>query len=163
MIYKARLLLLALLLTSVTKTHAVTVSVPATSPWSCDTGYSLVPGQAFTVTAWGTWTSGAWTGGPEGQQGQPPTGSNWVHPGGVPYSLVGKIGSTGSPFFIGPAYSGVASETGNLSLSMHDVPEIFWDNSGALTVEVVPEPLSVLGLMAGLAALGGHAIRRKRK
>jgi len=125
------------LVVSASAADLVTVNVSAASPWSTDTGVSLAAGQSFWVVATGSWTSGLWTGGPEGQEGQLPTGNDWLLPGSRPYALIGKVGAAGAPFFIGAGGDFTASNSGNLILSMNDVPDVFWDNSGSLTVTII--------------------------
>ena len=121
-----------------------TVSVSATTPWSVDTGVSLTVGQEFKVMAKGMWTSGAWTGGPNGQPSQPPTSGAFLLPHSIPYALIGKIGD-GPAFFIGEHYAGSPSGQGALMLSMNDAPpyadiDPYGDNEGSLTVRVTAAP-----------------------
>lgn len=133
----AILLLVALLLPLHTaKADTTTVSVPAISPWSCDTGVDVSAGQALRITATGSWTSGVWTGDGDGDTGVPLPGGAHLMPGENAYSLVGKIGVGGTPFFVGAYYIGLANASGRIYLSMNDIPGIFGDNSGSLSVVI---------------------------
>jgi len=109
------------------------VQVPADAEWS-DTGISVQAGTHLLVAPTGEWTSGLWTGGPEGDGLPAPDG--FIVSGEIAYSLVGRVGSDGVPFHIGLGFDGLVGASGALQLSMNDVPGIFWDNSGQLDVTV---------------------------
>jgi hypothetical protein len=96
----------------------------------------LAPGDVFVVEASGTWTSGAWTGGPQGQPNQVPTTGSYILLGSVPYCLVGRIGADGEPFTIGGGGVFTADRSGELVLSMNDALGVYWDNSGAITATI---------------------------
>ncbi len=119
-----------------TKTLLVeTVNVPSHAEWSAATTAVLTPGAAFSIEVDSTqhWTSGSWTGTADGDI---PQWGDYTLPGATAYSLIGRIGSDGEPFFIGTRYEGVAASNGVLELAMNDVPGEYRDNRGDLTVVV---------------------------
>jgi hypothetical protein len=125
-----------LLLAHCTNTILVeTVTVPSNLEWSAATSHALTPGTAFTIEVDQSqkWTSGSWTGTADGDI---PQWGDYSLPGAKAYSLIGRIGSDGEPFFIGTRYEGVAAAGGALELAMNDVPGTYWDNRGKLTVVV---------------------------
>lgn len=132
---------------------ALGVYVPANSAWSYQSSETFEVGTMIHLTATGTWTSGSFTGGAAGD-GTPPGGS-FIMPDANAYSLIGRIGN-GTPFYVGPEYYGPANASGVLYLGMNDVPGVFGDNSGGLTV--VPEPSAL-----ALVCLGGLALLRRRQ
>ncbi|MFH0946303.1 MAG: LecA/PA-IL family lectin [Planctomycetota bacterium] len=116
------------------------IAVPANFEWSASS-YMVEVGRSFVVKAEGTWGSGSWSGGADGD-GTPP-GGGYIMPGESAYSLIARIGSTGQPFFVGSEYRGIASTSGELQLGMNDVPGLFGDNFGELAVTVgihYPDP-----------------------
>jgi hypothetical protein len=115
--------------------------LPANVEWF-DTGIDLTNGQTVTITANGTVTVGALipannvetpAGKPElAGTGRP--GGPLVAQGLAPWSLVGRIGSSGKPFEIGTSTTFTASDSGRLYLSVND--NYFGDNSGSWNVTV---------------------------
>ena len=95
-------------------------------------------GEWFRIEAVGSWTSGRWTGGPDGDVVAGPQGGDYLIPGSTPYGLLARIGE-GRPLHVGSSYAGVARETGPIRFTMNDVPGITWDNRGALEVRIVVE------------------------
>lgn len=114
----------------------LTVSVPAISPWACDTGLNVTAGQRLYITATGAWTSGMWTGGPSGNETGPAPGGDFIMPDANAYSLIGKIAYAGAPFFVGADFTDESSTSGRLYLGMNDDPASFDDNSGSLTAVI---------------------------
>ncbi len=112
-----------------------TVNVPSYEEWSAATTAVLTPGTAFSIEVDSTqrWTSGSWTGTAAGDR---PQWGGYALPGATAYSLIGRIGSDGKPFFVGTRYEGVATSDGALEFAMNDVPGEYWDNRGDLTVVV---------------------------
>ncbi|MGD0207442.1 MAG: hypothetical protein ABSC89_07550 [Verrucomicrobiota bacterium] len=107
-----------------------------------DTGIDLTNGQTITINASGTVTVGALipaynnetpAGRPE-LTGTTRPGGALVAPGLAPWSLVGRIGSSGKPFEIGTSKTFTASDSGRLYLSVND--NWFPDNSGSWNVTV---------------------------
>ena len=119
-----------------TKTVLVeTVNVPSHREWSAATTQTLTAGTAFTIEVDSAqhWTSGSWTGTADGDS---PQWGDYTLPGATAYSLIGRIGSDGEPFFVGTRYEGVAASAGVLEFAMNDVPGNFRDNRGDLAVVV---------------------------
>jgi hypothetical protein len=136
--------------------------MPAKLMWA-NWGVNLLGGQDYAISASGSWTTGAWTGGAEGDTNCSAAGS-YLLLGTNCYSLIGKI-DTNAPFFIGTGTSGTAPSPGVVSLSMNDVPGIFWDNSGSLDVTINPIPktnsvaANVMWVDSGLTVSAGQALR----
>ena len=137
--------------------EAVPLTAPATSPWAGNTGLDVSAGQTLGITATGIWASGSWTGGANGDQSNPTPGGDYIMPNANAYSLIGKIGDTGAPFFIGTAYSSQLNATGRLYLSMNDSPDSFGDNSGSLTVVISLENPTSCSSAPCAAAGGGES------
>jgi hypothetical protein len=110
------------------------IQVAANQPWN-DTGTQLIQRQTYTITASGVANYGPGNVSPAGIG---PTGClpNPVAPGLSCASLVGKIGPSGIPFYVGPTNTFVAPVSGELYLSMND--NYFADNSGAWQVSISP-------------------------
>ena len=124
-----------------------TGQVPAAPAWAGNiTGVDVAVGQTLYITPSGVWTSGSWTGDANGDTTVPLPGGGYIVPDANAFSLIGKIGAAGTPFFVGANYSAPVSVSGRLYLGMNDeFPDGFGDNSGALTVIVglegsAPEP-----------------------
>ena len=107
------------------------VTVVANQEWQ-DTGFPLERGDRVAFSAIGLWRSGTWGGGPGGSTDV--AGNGFLLPGVPAYGLVGKVGN--HVFFIGRGTTITVEDTGTLELSMNDVPGIFWDNRGSVTVTV---------------------------
>lgn len=111
------------------------ITVPSRADWSAGPAVVLEPGTTFTIdvdTA-ERWSSGSWSGTADGDT---PQWGGYALPGARAYSLIGRFGPDGSPFFIGSRYEGTAPANGALMLAMNDVPGSYWDNRGELTVVV---------------------------
>ena len=112
------------------------VVVPATAPWSASvTTFTVEEGDRVLIHAEGEWRSGSWTGGADGDIPSGPQGGGYIMPDAYAYSLIGRI-DDGEPFYIGSAYRGYAESSGTLYLGMNDVPGIYGDNSGVVSVKV---------------------------
>ena len=108
-----------------------------------DTGITVVAGEAVTISANGQVYIGAVSlGQPNISDYQTPAGDPttttaaqtgfagaFAAPGLVPWSLVGRIGSSGTPFEVGNSGSILAPSSGELYLSVND--NNFGDNSGS--------------------------------
>jgi hypothetical protein len=140
----ARLLLYrtAILLTVTGSVHAVTIQVPANTPYPhwFDTGVSVAEGQSLQISASGSWAYGggpsAWNG--PGGNGEYAYGT-WLVPAVAPaYSLVGRIGD-GPGFAVG--YGGTLDAstygTGELYLAHNDQINGYSDNRGFVTVTII--------------------------
>lgn len=99
------------------------------------TGVQLSEGDMYTIRAKGKWLYSPYAGpnGPEGHR------RFWAPdfyplprvPGGA---LIGRIGESGSPFYVGSKFSGRAGSSGLLYLRIDD--DLLGDNQGYLTFEV---------------------------
>jgi hypothetical protein len=117
----------------------VVIAQPPSSPpleamWQA-TGVTVAAGDVITITASGTWTSGtAFT-----ANGDPNTvldGTNCPLAGAHLMALVGKIGTTGTPFLVGAQGTVTATAAGPLYLAPNDNWYLLSDNSGSLSVTV---------------------------
>ena len=123
---------------------ATTISLPANVEWD-DSGISITTGQSVTIGASGEVYIGDVSAGMPGVSNyQSPAGdanlstsglggSPFAAPGLVPWSLVGRIGATGTPFEIGTGANITASASGELYLSVND--NNFGDNSGSWSIQ----------------------------
>ncbi len=82
-----------------------------------------------------TWSSGDWSGGAEGDTTQV-AGPEFLLPGVAPYCLIGKVGESGAPFYVGSCMEFTPVVDGVLYLGMNDTPDGFDDNSGWLSASV---------------------------
>ena len=122
-----------------TVTPALTLKeldVQAKEGWQ-STGLNLKVGQEVKITA-----SGIWSHGPEGDvtpyygpEGYEKIDNMALLPSSRVGTLIGRIGS-GTPFVVGVSVSFVASSTGDLELSMNDVPGFFRDNDGSVKTQI---------------------------
>jgi hypothetical protein len=107
------------------------INVMANQPWM-DTGTQMVQGQTYNIAAGGVAYFAGDEGSAVGPNGQGhPGGPTCIAPGLPAYSLVGKIGPAGVPFAVGPHRTIVASDSGELFLSMNDEGNAFGDNRGS--------------------------------
>jgi hypothetical protein len=106
------------------------------------TAHYLHPGDSFTVRARGEWLYSPFVGlhGPAGS-------AYHLAPLAYPLpdyaggALIGRIGESGQPFYVGTHTTGSADEAGQLFLRIDD--DRLGDNDGALTIEIsVTRPLS---------------------
>lgn len=108
------------------------ITVAANQPWN-DSGMQMVRGQTYRITASGVANYGPGELTPMGD-GRPVCNASALAPGLPCLALVGKIGPSGIPFYVGPAKRFVAPVDGELYLSMND--SYFPDNSGAWAVTI---------------------------
>lgn len=116
------------------------VSVPGTSEWY-DTGININSVDTIIITASGNIKIAG-----SDYYGQTPDGVIETSSSDIAkllcpstnrkYSLIGKIGSSGSCFVIGSSKILTASSSGTLYLSVNDRVGTFWDNSGSWTVNI---------------------------
>jgi hypothetical protein len=118
---------------SVADMEHTTVSVDPKAAWQ-DSGLYLPAGATARITATGKWSpwpaAGLWAG-PEGNeawQGQVSF---------VPASaLMGRLGTDGKPFYIGPESEITARDNGRLYLAMNDLFSALWDNAGEMEATI---------------------------
>lgn len=147
-----------------------TISVTSTSPWQNNLdAVDLVAGETVTISAPSVingqpnevYIGDVSAGQPNISNYQPPAGDpntatsaqqgccyQFVAPGLVPWSLVGRIGDSGTPFQIGAGTSFVVGSSptfppGPLELSVND--NLFGDNSGSWTayLQVISARLAI--------------------
>lgn len=107
--------------------------VDITTAWN-NTGVNLEVGDTVLIFVNGiAATDGAvhnktitWIG-PEGMGGWM-GGANSPVPGAASHSVIGRIGNSGTPFYVGRNASFISNVSGQLFLGLND--EIFWDNYG---------------------------------
>jgi len=118
-------------------------TVVGNEPGWKDTGITILPGQVAVITATGEialgW-NGVWhystpdgTAGSSGNVVQEAAGGNFLAPGLFRWSLVGKVGAEGTPFFIGSGPKTVTTP-GTLYLAYND--DWWEDNIGSYTVSI---------------------------
>jgi hypothetical protein len=118
----------------VSQESLTTLQIYAYRDWQA-TAYFLNPGDHYTIRANGEWLYSPFVG-PHG-----PDGSRYhLAPGFYPLpafaggALIGRIGESGQPFYVGRLSAGTAREHGQLYLRIDD--DRLGDNEGALTVEI---------------------------
>jgi len=138
---KARSCIILILFAVVGSATAVTIQVPANTPYPhwFDTGVSLSQGQSLLISATGSWYGSdtppiMWYG-PEGTGSPAP--SIFLVPGVSSAALVGRIDS-GSGFFVGPGGTFDASVygTGTLYLAFNDEVNGYYNNGGFMSVTI---------------------------
>lgn len=99
------------------------------------TGVVLAPDNYVTIRARGNWlyTPGEW----HGPQGHARFRSPTFYPlPGLPGgALIGRIGESGAPYYVGASFSGRAGGSGMLYLRIDD--DILSDNEGQVQVDVI--------------------------
>ena len=124
-------------------------------------GVTLTAGQAVTVTGAGTWADAGVSLTAAGHPTTTVTGPNCPLSGQKLLALIGRVGTSGTPFLIGVTTTFTPSSTGLLYLAPQDNWYTTWDNSGSLTVIISPEAGSgsctyeVSPASSGLIAAGG--------
>ena len=117
----------------VADTETTSVSIDPKSAWQ-DSGVYLPAGASASIKATGKWSpwplAGLWSG-PEGNeawQGQVSF---------IPASaLMGRLGTDGKPFLIGPETQITAKDNGRLYLAMNDAFSALWDNAGEMKATI---------------------------
>ena len=121
-----------------TQDELLTHPIYAYRQWQ-STGIELEAGDGFNIKAGGEWQYSPLVGlhGPEGGMPAPPAYPLSRAPGGA---LIGRIGETGAPFYVGRQTTGYAEAPGLLYLRIND--DLLGDNQGklALEIEIEPEP-----------------------
>jgi PKD repeat protein len=121
--------------TSVVLAQTTTQGLPAM--WQ-GTGATVTAGDLVTLSVNGTqtWVSGGQNYTAAGNSNDLTVGSNSPMPGAPRMALVGRIGTTGTPFLIGTSMQFTAQATGQLFLAPNDDWYVTWDNSGSLSVSI---------------------------
>jgi hypothetical protein len=114
--------------------------VPATQAFT-DTGIRISQGEVFSVTATGIASHRpGFTVGPqgvafnEGTCAKAQSGSTFTAPGLRCWSLIGRIGTSGVIFYVGPSFHLEAPFAGELFLGFNDSYDR--DNSGAFSATI---------------------------
>jgi hypothetical protein len=114
------------------KYYGKIVKVDIASGWS-DTGIDVVAGNNYSIIVKGvastdgaTVPSDAYWYGPAG--GREPAGSTYPLPGVPVQSTIGKIGTSGTPFYVGTLFTFTVNKSGRLYLGFNDT--LFSDNAG---------------------------------
>lgn len=103
-------------------------------------GIFLHPGEVVTIVARGRWLYSPEVGysGPEGASpSRYPAPSYYPLPNGVGGCLIGRIGESGHPFYVGRRATIPSDALGLLYLRIND--DIVTDNDGYVTVEIIVE------------------------
>jgi hypothetical protein len=108
------------------------VSVPAATPWT-NTNLKVTKGERIYVSARGTIVYGPnLTCDPDGAVRPSPDPGSII--GGRHAAVIGLIGGSGLPFYVGSSYNGVAPASGQLYLGINDLGVT--DNSGQFSATV---------------------------
>lgn len=119
---------------------ATLVMVPARPRW-VDTGVQLIPGETYQFSATGTWQDRNIAAGPEGyasRNGLMRFAELWRRMANAPwFALIGSIGQDPENLFVIAAsvtYS--PPETGTLNCLASDVPLMYFNNKGSISLTV---------------------------
>lgn len=125
---------------SINNTNLTDYQVRGDKVWN-DTQFLITDNDLMEITSTGL-IYGCWTNCPTSPDGwNPLLRPESLVPELPAYSLIGKIGHNGEPFFIGSSLNIISNETGLLYLTINDEPEGFDDNSGYWTVNLESGPL----------------------
>lgn len=118
-----------------------TITVNGNSNDWVNTGISLKDTSRLQISSSGSiqWSTNNFSG-PSGVG----SGNNILYSGIPQSALVGRIGTTGTPFYISDYYNSFANATGVLYLSVNDNTK--WDNSGSFVSKInyaSPDPIGV--------------------
>ena len=98
-----------------------------------DSGFAVVMGTDYRITSQGLWNGGS--GGDVDAQGQVGvTNPSAVAPAANLYSMLYRVGTSGSWTYVGLDLTFTASASGNLYFIMNDVSGAYGDNTGEITV-----------------------------
>jgi alpha-D-ribose 1-methylphosphonate 5-triphosphate synthase subunit PhnG len=100
------------------------------------TGITLTAGQPVTVTATGAWSDAGVSLAADGSATTTVTGTNCPLSGQPLMALIGRVGTTGTPFLIGASKSWTPTTSGVLYLAPQDNWYTTWDNAGTLSVDI---------------------------
>jgi len=103
-------------------------------------GLTLHPGDVLTIRAQGRWLYSPEVGyhGPQGSSVKFPAPLYYPLPNKIGGCLIGRIGETGKPFYVGRGTTVQTKSFGPLYLRIND--DIITDNDGYVTVEVTVVP-----------------------
>jgi hypothetical protein len=159
---------------------AAVVTVTSNPLWT-DTGVTLVPSDVVDISgASGLWNWGTWPSfGPDGNYNPTFAWDEWIT-NGYHGQLIGYVGSVVDPninhslipqndpslFVIGTGAVSRSGVSGKLWLGFNDdyASYAIGDNSGSVTVNVIPEPasLAVWSVIVGLSMAGAYWRRRRK-
>lgn len=103
-------------------------------------GLTLHPGELLTIRAQGRWLYSPDVGyhGPQGSSVEFPAPLYYPLPNKIGGCLIGRIGETGKPFYVGRGITTQVDTFGPLYLRIND--DIVTDNDGYMTIEVTVMP-----------------------
>jgi len=133
------------------------VTVSVRSSWFGVTTSEMPDGTHLTITVdpWESWVSGQ---GLVDVKGMELENGRYILPEENSYSVIARVGDSGTPFFVGTMIQLIATEMESLRFTMSEYPASFSDNDGSLLVTVVETPpptaatLGVIGLALALWA-----------
>jgi|WetSurMetagenome_2_1015567.scaffolds.fasta_scaffold490202_1 hypothetical protein len=108
-----------------------TFKLDVTQEWT-NTGYSVVSGRSYSLILRGVASTNGtsdWTG-PAGDFEIASGGVGFLLPGWPSMSVIGKIGSSGTAFYVGDQLNFTANVSGTLYLGYNDRSGVFYDNAG---------------------------------
>jgi PKD repeat protein len=109
--------------------------VSAAALWQ-SAGTSVTSGQAVTISTPGTWTSNGTAYTAAGNGSDMTSGANVALPGQARLSLLGRIGTSGTPFLVGASSQFTAGASGTLYFAPNYEWYMLWQNSGSLSASV---------------------------
>lgn len=129
------------------------VKIPITQQWTA-TGITILTGDLFTVIVEGfASTGGASNANNFGRMGTEGCGDNidpnTLLPTVAAYSVIGKIGTNGHPFYVGKNRTLQSNVSGELYFGYNDNPANFWDNYGYYIAFVVHKSLITNSIIEG--------------
>jgi hypothetical protein len=125
-------------------TKARIVKVDIASPWT-DTGMDVSAGEHYNINVEGiASTDGAtvpqdayWY---DAAGGRVPADNTYPLPGAPIQSIIGRVGATGTPFYVGTLFTFNANKSGRLFLGFNDT--FFGDNAGYYVAFINGDPIT---------------------
>jgi hypothetical protein len=119
---------------------SASIAVPARPRW-VETGVQLISGEAYQLSATGTWQDRNISSGPEGYPSRNAVmrfAERWRRMPRAPwFALIGSIGQDpGTVFVIGASTTFAPRDTGTLNCFANDVPLMYFNNTGSISLTV---------------------------